>query len=145
MSKDVNKTEQPPEEHEGSVKEKLQEKLYELKDSETVTEIYKYTLTNRFESILIVLVVFGVVLTWFNAPAGLGLIGLLLGMYFTDDIPTILYKLKEYYQTHGWFKIVLIGGALLSLLMTTWTFVVGIAAAVGVKSVIRMFRKKSEL
>lgn len=144
MKEEKNAPEQQPEEHhEGSVKDKLQEKISEIKESETVTEIRNYTKANKFESVIIALVVFAVIMTWFNPMIGLSLIGLLLGIYFTDDITTMCRQIEKYYQTNGWFKIVLFAGGLLSLLITVWPFIVGIAIAVGGKSIINSIQKSS--
>ncbi|MGM0440225.1 MAG: hypothetical protein ACQEP8_03815 [Chlamydiota bacterium] len=131
--------------HKGQHFNKYLHKTFEgIKHSETVNELRSYTTGHKEETFAVAVILIGLIITtWLHTQTGLTLIGLVLGVYFFDEIIDIAKNLKPYYLTAGIFKAIILVGLFLALLISVPFLIIGTAVSVGAKFLLEWHRHKA--
>lgn len=122
--------EQPPK------KNPLSEKLEALRKNEKIEGIYNYASNNTRDTVAYILMIIGIVLLFTHLFYGGFVVGLIFGLYFTEEITALLRALNDLIELHGMVRSLIFGGLLLALLVLAWPIYLGVAVAIGVKHIL---------
>lgn len=117
-------------------KNPLSEKLEALRKNEKIEGIYNYASNNTRDTVAYILMIIGIVLLFTHLFYGGFIVGLIFGLYFTDEITALLRSLNDLIEQHGMVRSLIFGGLLLAILILAWPIYLGTAVAIGVKHIL---------
>jgi len=124
-----------PEEKEPG-KSKLSETLDTLKKNEKIETLFSYAKSNTMDTIAYVLLILGIVFLFFREFYGGVMIGLVVGVYFSNEIISLVKDCNGYIEKQGMVKSLIVGGTLLALFISAPGIFIGAAIAAGLKYLI---------
>lgn len=136
------KTEAKPEGKEADVKKKISETLDSLRSNEKIETLFSYAKTNTMDTVAYILLILGIVFLFFNPFTGGLMIGVIAGIYFSEEIASFVEGYNEFIETAGMVKSLILGGALLALFISAPGIFIGGAIAAGVKHLLAPGAKK---
>lgn len=105
----------------------------EQEDLEKKGKSYSVVLLNRsFQWVIAILMLVGLIASFFYIHLGSVLVGLSVGMTFHDSVQAYCIQLKDYYTKSGLFKTLIFIGLILFLLLAAPAFVLSAAIGYGV-------------
>jgi hypothetical protein len=113
-----------PEKQNRDIREKL---LKNKKLDKGVNFFWKW----RFEFLAGVLMILGIILSFFYLHIGGALVGLATGIGFYDEIQSFLLQIKGFYSEHGVFKTLMCLGTILYFLISIPVFIIAVAVGFG--------------
>ena len=117
-------------------KNPLADKLDSLRKNEKIEGIYNYAANNTRDTLAYILMIIGIVLLFSYSFYGGFIVGLIFGLYFSDEITHTLRSLNDMIEFHGMVRSLIFGGLLLALLILAWPLYMGAAVAVGIKHIL---------
>lgn len=90
-----------------------------------------------------ILMVVGIILSFFYIHVGGALVGLAVGMSFYDELQRYFFHARDYATIEGLFKTLMLVGLLLYLLLAATSFVIATVIGFVVMSLIHLFNHKS--
>lgn len=118
---------------EGSVKDKISEKLEDFKKSDKLEGLYSFAKSNTRDTIAYVLLAIGVIWFFFQSFYGGAIVGLVAGVYFSDAIMGAIYGCNSYAAQCGSASCLTIIASLIVLFFSLPGFFIGAAISVGLK------------
>ncbi|MEX1013128.1 MAG: hypothetical protein WD595_04915 [Waddliaceae bacterium] len=111
--------------HEESASKKIEDTLEKLKKNENVDTIVNYAQTHVLDTVAYILLVIGIIWSFFHPVFGGLLVGLIAGWYFYVEIYAIVKGFQEYIDVQGTEKSIVLGAVLLVLLVQAPGVVIG--------------------
>lgn len=136
--------EKKEETNEPSVKEKFNETLESIKKHEKVEDLYKYAKTNTVDTVAYVAMILGILILFFEPFYGGAIIGVVAGLYFSEEILKPLQSIEDFIERLGMVKSLIFGGLLLAFFIKAPMIFVGAAIAVGVKQLLLPSKKEKD-
>jgi|GEM_PF-1102218 len=126
---------QPPEEKK-PIKDKIEEQISSLHAEEKLDQLYSFTKTHTRDAIAYVILIAGIIISLFNGVWGGTLIGIIAGIYFSSEIVYSLKNFRFFIDKEGVFKTFILGGVFFGLFLARPMLFIGIAAALGIKTLL---------
>lgn len=117
----------------GSLKNKFKDSYENLKKNDKVEGLVNYAKSNTRDTIAYVLLITGILLLFFEPWYGGTLVGVIFGLYFSNEILDLIQNYESYIDQHGIVKFLVFGGLLLAFFITAPFIFIGAAVAVGLK------------
>jgi len=137
---EIKKEETTVQEH--SVADKIHETFNDIKDSETVSEIKKYTRKHKQESFYIIASALSFLIAILvNRELGLLILGLILGLNFTKEFVSFAKNIRPFYKKAGFFRVFLVGSAILAMVLSSVQFL-GLVVGIAISSATKHFLYK---
>ncbi|MCB1111231.1 MAG: hypothetical protein H7A37_06745 [Chlamydiales bacterium] len=130
--------------NEGSFKDKFHETLDTLKKNEKIEDLYSYASSNTADTIAFVAMVLGILIVWFNPFYGGLIIGVVTGLYFTEELAKPFYSLEGFIEEQGMIRSLVLGGLLLSFFFFLPGVFIGAFIAVVIKQLLMPDKRKKE-
>lgn len=134
----------PEGKNEADVKQKFNETLDSLRSNEKIETLFTYAKTNTMDTIAYILLILGIVFLFFNPFTGGLMIGVITGIYFSEEIASFVEGYNNFIETAGMVKSLILGGALLALFISAPGIFIGGAIAAGVKHLLAPGQKKEK-
>lgn len=134
MPKKEKKEEETHEE--STITDKLSEKLSSINAEEKLDNLYEYSRTHVGDTISYVVLFVGIILALFQVPYGVGLVGVIFGIYFSSEITDFVKGASNFVEEQGVFRSFILGGVGIGLFIGSPLFFIGTAAAVGIKTLV---------
>jgi len=112
-----------------SIPKKISEKFENLRKS----EFFHYATSNTRDAIVYILLILGLILLLFVPFWGGLIIGLIGGIYFSDEIYDFAKNINRWIDHMGIPRSIVLGAVLLTVLITTPALFIGAAIAIAVK------------
>lgn len=122
--------------------EKLNEKLGELKKNKNVEQMMSFAKSNTQDTAAYIGLFVGILLLLFGSPVGSILIGVIVGIYFSRPILDWLVEFKNYLNTEGLGKTLVLFAAAFALLIAAPYLFLGGAVTIGIRYLISGMVKK---
>lgn len=116
-----------------NIKDKLSETLDNLKKNEKIDGLFQYVNSNTKDTIAYIVLILGIILVFFYSFWGGLLVGLVAGMYFSEEINYLVKHINEIIEHQGMVRSLILGGTLLALFILAPSVFVGAAIAVAIK------------
>lgn len=116
----------PDKKNEPSVKDKLSDTFEKLKQE----GLYTYAKSNTRDTIAYILLVIGLILLFFAPFYGGILIGLVIGLYFANEILAIVTNINEFIDRQGAVRSLILGALALAFLIAAPSIFIGAAITV---------------
>lgn len=113
--------------------EKITEKLDELKKNKNVEQMMSFAKSNTQDTLAYIGLFVGILLLLFGSPIGSILIGVVVGIYFSQPILAWLVGFKDYLSTEGLGKTLVLLAAAFALLIAAPYLFLGGAVIIGVR------------
>src|SRR5437868_7544596 len=88
-------------EEKSDIKDKLSETLSNITKNEKIEGLYSYAKSNTMDTVAYVFLIVGLVLLFFQPIYGGALIGIVTGIYFSDEITMLIRHLKDVVEKQG--------------------------------------------
>lgn len=118
-------------------KNKLKETFENLKKNENVENLVGYAQTHTKDTIAYILLILGILWTFFSSLYGGILIGLVVGFYFSKEISFLLKSYTEFVERIGTSRSLILGGAAIAFFIAAPGIFIGMAIMVGLKIALR--------
>jgi hypothetical protein len=125
-----------PENKKPSVQDRLSGKMDELKKNENVRQVMDFAKSNTSDTIGLAALVVGVLALFFSEFWGGVILGAVAGFYFADPIINFVKGFKDQLESIGMVRTVILVGIGLGFLIAFPAFVLGCAAAAGIKYIL---------
>jgi ABC-type multidrug transport system fused ATPase/permease subunit len=125
----MNPTEPKKPRDDESFKEKLTEKLEKLKKDERVENLFSYAKGNTRDTIAYILLIIGIILLFFQPHYGGLIIGIISGLYFSNEIIYIAGHFNDLIEEQGMVRVLVISALLAGLFIMAPAIFLG--AAIG--------------
>lgn len=112
------------------------DKLDAIRKSDKIEGLYNYASSNTRDTLSYILMIIGIILLFTHAFYGGFIVGLIFGLYFTEEITAALGAVNDLIEYHGMVRSLIFGGLLLALLVLAWPIYIGVAMAVALRHVI---------
>lgn len=96
-------------------------------DNKSNDDLLSLAKANAKDTIAYILMVVGIILTLFQSFWGGFIVGLVVGYFYKDEILQKIMSYNKIIEQEGLVKSVILGGALLTLLIGSFSFFVGVA------------------
>jgi len=103
----------------------------DIKDK--MENVYRYAATNTRETIAYVLLIFGLILIFFLPGYGGTLIGLVVGVYYYNELTYFIKHINQFIEENGTAKSLVLGAVFLALLISAPAIFIGALVAVALK------------
>ncbi len=133
----------PEAKKEESVKQKITETLDSLKKNDKIDTLYNYAQGNTRDTIAYVLLILGIILLFFTPFWGGILVGLVLGLYFYDELISVVKDVNGLIDDQGMVRSLVLGASVLAFFIAAPGIFFGAAIAVGIKHLTLPPEKKS--
>ena len=117
-------------------KSTLAEKLESIRKNEKIEGIYNYAASNTRDTLSYILMIVGIVLLFTHPFYGGFIVGLIFGLYFTQEITATLGSLNDLIEFQGMVRSLIFGGLLLALLVLAWPIYIGAAMAIAIRHIL---------
>lgn len=114
-------------------KDSLSEKLESLRRNEKVDGFVNYASSNTRDIIAYILMMIGIILLFTSSFYGGALIGIIFGLYFTQEIRVAIKNINDYIEQQGMVRSLIFGGLLLAFAIAAPSIFIGIALAIVIK------------
>ncbi len=104
-----------------------------------VEAITQFAKTNTRDMIAYILLLIGLLLLFFNPSFGETLIGIIFGLYFSQEITQGFREFDHFVQLHGFIKSLVFGCFLLALFIGVPFIFIGAAVAVALRQLLAPF------
>lgn len=101
-----------------SFKEKLTDKLDKLKHDERVESLFSYAKSNTKDTIAYILLIVGIILLFFEAQYGGFIIGLIGGLYFSDEIIYIAKHFNDLIEEQGLVRVLVLAAVIVAFFIS---------------------------
>jgi len=119
---------------EESLKGKLTDKLDKFKKDERMENLFNYAKSNTKDTIAYILLIIGIILLFFQPHYGASLIGLIVGLYFSDEILYIIQHFNDLIDEQGLVRVLILSALLVSFfILAPFIFFGAIVGAVIMK------------
>lgn len=108
-----------------SFKEKLTEKLEKLKNSDQVGGLFSYAKSNTRDTIAYILLILGIILLFFQPHYGGFLIGLIAGLYFSEEIIYIANHFSDLIEEQGLVRVIVLAALFVGFFITAPLIFIG--------------------
>lgn len=98
-----------------SFKQKLTEKLDRIKKDERVGNLFSYAKANTKDTIAYILLIIGLILLFFHPHYGGFLIGIIAGLYFSEETIFIATHFNELINEQGLVRVLVLAALLVGL------------------------------
>lgn len=123
-----------PQPHQKNDWDKYLEKVKTFwKDLTKDNGVYNYAKTNTRDMIAYILLLTGLLLLFFDPSFGETLIGVIFGLYFSQELYDCFKNYELFIHQQGFVKSLVFGALLLALLISAPFIFIGAAAAVAVR------------
>jgi len=119
-----------------SFKEKLTEKLDKLTKNDHVEGLFSYAKSNTRDTIAYILLIIGIILLFFQPHYGGFLIGLIGGLYFSNEIISIANHFNDLIEEQGVVRVIVLAALFVGFFIMAPAVFIG--AAIGALA-IRVF------
>lgn len=116
----------PNKKNEPSAKDKLAETFEKLKQE----GLYTYAKSNTRDTIAYILLVIGLILLFFAPFWGGILIGIVIGLYFANEILSILTNINDFVDRQGLVKSLILAALALAFLIAVPSIFIGAALTI---------------
>lgn len=116
-----------------SLKDKFNETLNNLKKNEHFDAVYQYAQENTRDTVAYIVLILGILLIFFKPFWGGLLVGLVVGIYFYNEILAIFQDLNGFIEAQGMVRSLILGGIAVAFFISAPMIFIGAALAVGVK------------
>lgn len=117
-----------------SIKNKFKQSFESMKRNENVQKAYQYAFSNTKDTIAYLLLALGLLLMSLDRMGSGGvIIGVLFGIYFGGDILFYIRNYRNVIEKQGMVRSIVLGGTMLSLLITAPLVFIGCLIAVGIR------------
>lgn len=123
-------------------KEKNTSSLNDSKTQDKFDELYSLTQSNKLDTVVLIILLIGILVSVYNLLYGGLLIGIVFGYYFADDLMTHAKNIRNYIENEGNIKALVIGGLVIGLFIATPAIFIGALAAIAVKLLVKALRKQ---
>lgn len=123
--------------------EKLTEKLDELKKNRNVEQMMSFAKSNTQDTLAYIGLFVGILMLLFGSPIGSILIGVIAGIYFSQPLLDWLTGFKNYLNTEGLGKTLVLLATAFALLVAAPYLFLGGAVATGIRYLVSGGFKKS--
>ncbi len=110
--------------------------LKNLSENETVQKVVDFAKTNQRDTIAYVIMVVGIIASFFKPWLGGALIGLIIGLYFADEIVSFISNFRSFVETKGLVKSLVLAGAVIALFIIAPTIFLAAAILISLKLII---------
>lgn len=132
----VNPTPHKKPEEPANIKDKLSETLGSFAKNEKIEGLYSYAKSNTMDTFAYVFLIVGLVLLFFQPLYGGAIIGIVAGVYFSDEIAWVIRNANSFIESQGVVRCLIIGGLVLAFFISAPTIFVFTAVTVGLKQLI---------
>lgn len=132
----ANQPAQDPNKKDSSMKDKLNETVENFKKNENVEKLYSYAQSNTRDTIAYILMIIGIVLFIFHPFYGGLLVGLIAGLYFSQEIMSFTKHANQLIEEQGMVRSLMAGGVLIALFIAAPAVFIGAAIAVAIKQLL---------
>lgn len=132
----TNPSSQIPPEKPQKVTEKPQGTPDKPDNLEKPASFFQYVTSNTRDTIAYVILIIGIILLFFHPVYGGLLVGIISGLYFSEEIVSILNSLNDIIENEGIVRSLILGGLTLSLFIAAPAIFIGAAIAIGVKKIL---------
>lgn len=108
----------------------------EPKEKDRLEGIYKYAQTNPRDMIAYVLMVFGIILLFFQHLYGGLIIGIVFGIYFSKEIGYLIRHYEDFIEEQGLVRSLILAGVLLAFFIAAPGIYIGAAIVVALRHVL---------
>lgn len=129
----TNTTPNKPKKVDPSIKDKLNETFNSLKKNENIDAMYQYAQENTRDTIAYIVLIIGILLIFFKPFWGGLLVGIVVGIYFYNEILAIVQDLNGFIEAQGMVRSLILGGIAIAFFISAPMIFIGAALAVGVK------------
>lgn len=116
-----------------SIKDKLSDTFNNLKKNENIDAVYQYAQENTRDTIAYIVLIIGILLIFFKPFWGGLLVGIVVGIYFYNEILAIVQDLNGFIESQGMVRSLILGGIAIAFFISAPMIFIGAALAVGVK------------
>jgi hypothetical protein len=106
-----------------------------------VENVYNFAKTNTRDVIAYILLLTGLFLLFFNPSFGGTLIGVIFGLYFSQELYQSFKEYDHFIQLEGFVKSLVFGGLLLAFFISAPFIFIGAAVAVALRQLLVPFDK----
>jgi len=99
-----------------SFKERLTKKLDNLKNNESVDGLFNFAKSNTKDTLAYILLIIGIILMFFEPRSGGLLIGLITGLYFSDEIIDIIKNFNGLIEEQGLVRVLVLAALFVTVL-----------------------------
>lgn len=115
---------------------KLSETIENLKQHEKVGELLEYASSHTVDTIAYVLIILGIVWSFFNPfYAGL-MIGAIFGFYYSSELTAYVNGINAFVESQGVAKSLILGGTLLALFFALPGVFIGAALVIALMQIV---------
>ena len=129
--------ENEPEKKEKHISEKLSESFESVRKNETIDKIISYAKGHTLDSVAYLLLIIGIIWSFFHPFYGGMLVGILGGLYLSLEITRMIKEAHALVDKHGISKSLVFSGLALTLFIMAPGVVIGMAISVSLKQVIK--------
>lgn len=119
----------PDKKKDESVKDKLSEKFEKLKQE----GLFTYAKSNTRDTIAYILLIVGLILLFFAPFYGGILIGIVIGLYFANEILAVVTNINDFIDRQGVVRSLILGALALAFFIAAPAIFIGAAVTVLVK------------
>lgn len=99
-------------------------------DNKSKDDLLGLIKTNGKDTIAYILMVIGIILTLFQSFWGGLIVGIVLGYFYKKEITDLVQNYPKIIEKEGLVKSVILGGSLVTLLIGSFSFFIGVAIIV---------------
>ena len=120
----------------GKFKDKLKDYWKKATEESNVESMYNFAKTNTRDTIAYILLLTGLLLLFFSPGYGGILIGVIFGLYFSQELFDAFKNYDQFIHIHGFVKTLVFGALLLAFFISAPFIFLGAAAAVALRQLI---------
>lgn len=133
-----------PSQKSDSLKDKFNKKLDDFQTEEKFGDLKQFAQNNIRDTIAYVILFTGILISLFRPFLGHSIIGIITGIYFSNEIGRFITSFNEWVEYLGTFRTFILAGATFGLFLTAPMFFIGLAAAIGLKILVLGIEKDND-
>lgn len=114
-------------------KEKLKAGIEDAKNSPYVQDAIRFAKTNQGDTAAYIVLILGILISFASPIIGGALVGAIVGIYFANEIIYLIKHAKDFIETRGIVKGIVLAGTALLLFFSLPTLFIAVAGAVALK------------
>lgn len=115
---------------------KVGEKFEEIRNNETVEELRHFGITHKRDIFIYIVLIVSLILCFFRPFLGNFIIGIVVGLYFAEDLVEASRRLNHFIESQGLFRIIIFCFTGVALLLAAPGIFLGVILATGAKLLI---------
>lgn len=104
--------------------------------SELNEDLFTFAKKNTRDTVAYIFLIVGILLMFFESFYGGLIIGIVLGLYFTNEIYSLIKNYRNFFDEEGIVRSLILGGTVLAFFIAAPSIFIGAAIAVAVKIII---------